>query len=809
MKTVDISNGMLIVRFSGENFSENLSLIKHIPNAIFMPKDRCWKLPILKETIKLFYENGWEISEKLKEMIADNSKVEIDEKKLEGLFPFQIEGVKWLEKRKGVGIIADEMGCISGDAIITVNRSGASEKMELRKAYDFYLSHKSVELKVRGLKGGRFGLLLLSSIISKGDKEVWKLTTESGKYVEATSDHEFLTDKGWTSLNCLKTNDLIVVNGVNVCKLCNSTENIITYKYAKYKGFCKKCMYKELRNQWDCDEKRTKGSDGYIYLTGRKYHNYYRRSTSGTLEHVYLMEKFLGRPLEKYEQVHHKNGIRDDNRLENLQLVTVSEHHKIHRCERNFGDFIHGSGSEIVTIPKYEKVTGIEKVGSKDVYDVIVSSEEHNFLANGIVVHNCGKTVQAIGYAKLHEDLRPILVVCPASVKINWQREIIKWAHEEPEIVYGITPYSLNKDAKWFIINYDIIKDWEEHLQTIGIKAIVIDEAQFISNNSALRTKAIKSLRKSYKSIPLICLSGTPIRNRPSEFFTILNLIAPNVFPNRWKYLNRYCAPYNNGFGWVFNGASNVEELHEMIEPYMIRRQKADVLKDLPAKMKTIVPLALQEVDMKNYRDAEGEFREWLENNKTTIIQEQEQLEKLKQLAYLAKRNSMLKWIDDFLSTGEKLVVMAYHTMAIDDIFSKFRNVAVRLDGKTSQSDRQVAIDRFQNDPSVKLFVGQIQAAGVGITLTAASSLAFAEFTFTPADHLQAEDRIHRIGQSAEMVNIYYLVGVSTVDEKMAKMIDHKNNVVSKIVDGKENKEFFGQENIMEDLIKSYKEVDK
>ena len=110
MKTVDISNGMLIVRFSGENFSENLSLIKHIPNAIFMPKDRCWKLPILKETIKLFYENGWEISEKLKEMIADNSKVEIDEKKLEGLFPFQIEGVKWLEKKKGMGIVSDEMG---------------------------------------------------------------------------------------------------------------------------------------------------------------------------------------------------------------------------------------------------------------------------------------------------------------------------------------------------------------------------------------------------------------------------------------------------------------------------------------------------------------------------------------------------------------------------------------------------------------------------------------------------------------------------------------------------------------------------
>ena len=165
----------------------------------------------------------------------------------------------------------------------------------------------------------------------------------------------------------------------------------------------------------------------------------------------------------------------------------------------------------------------------------------------------------------------------------------------------------------------------------------------------------------------------------------------------------------------------------------------------------------------------------------------------------------MLQWISDFLSTDEKLVVMAYHTMAIDDIYSKFKNVAVKLDGRTNQLERQTAIDTFQKDINKKLFIGQINAAGVGITLTAAHSLAFVEFTYTPTDHLQAEDRIHRIGQDAEMVNIYYLVGFNTVEERITKIIDRKNNIVSEVVDGKENKVFFGEENILKELTKQYK----
>jgi len=529
MKTVDYEDGVLTVKFSGDDFYTCLDFVKNLPGAVFVKESRTWKIPPLSETVKKLKSDNWIFSDYARKMFFEDKKKEIyiDEKQLEGLFPFQVEGVKWLENTGGVGIIGDEMGI--------------------------------------------------------------------------------------------------------------------------------------------------------------------------------------------------------------------------------------------------------------------------------------GKTIQSIGYAKIHEEKRPVLVICPASVKLNWSREIEKWTGECTTILKGRTSYSLAL-AKWYILNYDIVADWLIELIKIDFKIIIVDESQMIANGSAIRTKAVKELRNKFKKSSFIGLSGTPIRNRSSEFFTILNLVAPNVFSNRWKYLHRYCAPYYNGFGWVFNGSSNIEELHEITKPYMIRRLKSEVLKDLPQKIKSIVPLELETIEKSNYEDAEGDFKDWLDSHKELFLAQQQEIEKLKQLAYLAKRNAMMSWISDFLSSGEKLVVMAYHTMAINDIFSKFKDSAVRIDGSTPQEERQKAIDSFQNDPKINLFVGQILAAGVGITLTSASNLAFVEFTFTPADHAQAEDRIHRIGQTAESVNIYYLVADGTVENKLVEMIIGKHKIVKRILDG-QLEEFISKDQtglLVKELSKQY-----
>jgi len=822
MKEVDYNKPILIIRFSGDNFKENLDFVRMIKGSSYVMSGRYWTAPALTETIDKLIKSGWSFTPTAKALLTkkENIEVTIDENKLKGLFPYQIEGIKWLQKYNGIGIVGDEMGCISKDAIVTINRGGASKKLTLADAYKFYENHKEIPLKIRGLKGDRFGLIDLKGIYYSGIKEVFELVTESGKTIKATSDHKFLLQSGiWSELSSIKINDYVTVNGKETCKMCGTDKNIITYEFAKFKGYCKKCMYKHLRDQWDYDEKRIIGDDGYIYVIGKKYHNFHRKSTTGSLLHLIIMEEHLGRELKKDEEVHHINGIRSDNRIENLQLVTRSEHRKIHKSAEKFGDFIHKSGSIVITIPKYEKIVLINKIGFEDTYDVSVEGEYHNFIANSFVVHNCGKTVQAIGYCKINPKKRPVLVICPASIKLNWAREIVTWSGEtDINVIYGSNPYPLQK-SDWYIANYDIlvkrgakdnkgktvIEGWAKEFEKIGIKVVIVDECQFISNEKALRTKAVKYLNKHLKNCSFIGLSGTPIRNRPSEFFTILNLISPEVFPNRWRFLNRYCAPRFNGFGWSFDGASNIEELHELIQPYMIRRLKSEVLSQLPPKIKSIVPLELEEVARKNYEDAEGEFQEWLDKNLNNLKAQQDQMEKLKQLAYLSKRNSMMQWIEDFLSSGEKLVIFAFHHIAIEDLVSKFRNNCVRIDGGTPQKERQVAIDKFQSDPSINLFIGQITAAGIGIDglQNVCSNVVFTELMWTPSDHSQAEDRLHRMkkdGKYENQVTAYYLIAVGTIEDRIVRMLTSKSKNLGKILDGEEVK-FFDKEST--DLIRS------
>jgi SWI/SNF-related matrix-associated actin-dependent regulator 1 of chromatin subfamily A len=451
----------------------------------------------------------------------------------------------------------------------------------------------------------------------------------------------------------------------------------------------------------------------------------------------------------------------------------------------------------------------------------------------------CGKSAQAVSYAKLHKEQIPILVVCPASVKLQWKNEIKFWAKSSSiEVLYGRTRYDL-PSVKWYVINYDILGEEVPKLDEHGnpiinrygkeekyflpsswvyefvdrkVGLIILDECQFISHDS-IRTRAVRLLKQSLPKAKLIGLSGTPIRNRPAEFFNILNLLAPKVFGSKWKFYQKFCDPMHNGYGWTYTGASNLEELHELVKPYMIRRLKSEVLKQLPSKIVTIVPLELEEIERRNYNDAEEKFKEWLESHFKDFITIQEQMEKLKQLAYLAKRNSVLQWIEDFLTTGKKLVVMTYHKMAMDDIYGKFNKVAVKIDGSTSHKGRQEAKDKFIKDDSIKLFVGQILAAGVGVDglQTVCDTMAMVEFTYTPADHAQAEDRLHRMskdGKYADSVSIYYLVADGTIENSLVEMLVAKHKVTKKILDGKEEQFFDGQEkNLVKRLSDKYRRV--
>jgi len=445
-----------------------------------------------------------------------------------------------------------------------------------------------------------------------------------------------------------------------------------------------------------------------------------------------------------------------------------------------------------------------------------------------------GKTAQVIAWLHANPNIRPAVIVVPASIKYNWMREIQKWIGNGPSIsvLSGRNGYKDLKDSEIVIVNYDILglkykkcPDCDgnkqscktckekggffvirEDLMKLSPKAIILDECHYIKNDKAQRTKAVRILASGVPHV--IALSGTPIVNRPVEFFNTIRLVQPALFKSRWAYLKRYCNPVFNGYGWDFRGSSNTKELHDiLVKTVMVRRLKKDVLKDLPAKTISVVPVEIE--NKKEYRRAESDLISWIAEqeglekaNKASRAKVLVSFEKLKQLAVKGKITQAINWIEDFLESGEKLIVFATHREVINQLMDHFKSKTgiVKLDGSTSSQDRQKAVDKFQTDANTRLFVGNIRAAGVGITLTAASNVCFLELGWTPGEHSQAEDRVHRIGQEAvNAVTAWYLIAHNTIEEDIASIIDSKRKVLASVLDGQD----VAEESIVSQLVKA------
>ena len=333
-------------------------------------------------------------------------------------------------------------------------------------------------------------------------------------------------------------------------------------------------------------------------------------------------------------------------------------------------------------------------------------------------------------------------------------------------------------------------------------EGFLVHNCHSVKSSATRRTKAVKKLCKEVPHI--IALSGTPIVNRPIEIYNTLQILDKNLFPNYLAFTRRYCNAHNNGFGIDVNGASHTDELHATLTgTVMLRRKKIDVLKELPDKIYSFVPLALDNTE--EYREAEKDFIAYVRREKgieaaqrIESVEALAKIEGLKQLAVKGKLKEAIEWIKNFLESDQKLVVFCTHKFVIDALMSQFQG-AVKIDGSVNMHDRQRSVDIFQHNPKCKLFVGNVQAAGVGLTLTASSNVAFLELAWSPSLHSQAEDRCHRIGQK-DSVNVHFLLAQNTIEEKIAKMIDAKRKIVDSVLDGKETE----QGNLLSEIMQSY-----
>lgn len=396
-----------------------------------------------------------------------------------------------------------------------------------------------------------------------------------------------------------------------------------------------------------------------------------------------------------------------------------------------------------------------------------------------------GKTTSTI-IAALETGAKKILIVCPASLKINWQREIENYSDRSVYISEGKN-FSIEHD--FVIVNYDILKnfydlkDKDNSLITKGnFDLIILDEAHYVSNGQAARTKLVNSFSKKCERVWL--LTGTPMTNRPMNYFNLLSLVESPVSQNWMAYAIRYCQGYQFTAGtrkiWNVTGASNLEELRDRTSRQVLRRLKTEVL-DLPEKIITPVYLRLKS---KLYEGLMGEYYDWYNKNpdeSSSLTVQFSKLMKVRQVIAEEKIKDTIELAENILEQDKKVIIFTNFTETLNRIADHFGKQAVRLDGSTSKPQRQYAVDQFQDNDKIKVFVGNVKAAGVGITLTAAEAVIINDLSFVPGDLAQAEDRAYRYGQK-NSVSVYYPIFDNSIEAIIYDMVNRKKQNIGTVM---------------------------
>ena len=398
-----------------------------------------------------------------------------------------------------------------------------------------------------------------------------------------------------------------------------------------------------------------------------------------------------------------------------------------------------------------------------------------------------GKTTATI-IAALETGSKKILIICPASLKINWQREIENYSDRPVYIAEG---KKFSTESDFVIVNYDILKNFHDTdpkkkngsiLNQSNFDLVILDEAHMISNPQAQRTKIINHFVKDIKRVWL--LTGTPMTSRPMNYYNLLNIIESPVAQNWMAYAIRYCQGYQFMAGrrkvWNVTGASNLEELRDRTSKQILRRLKEDVL-DLPDKIISPVYLRLKS---KEYEELMGEYYDWFDNKKdesSSLTVQFSKLMKVRKVIANEKTKQTIEFAENIVEQGKKVIIFTNFTDTLQTIYQHFGKQAVYLDGSCSKPHRQNAVDEFQENDKIKVFVGNLKAAGVGLTLTAAEVVIMNDLSFVPAEHAQAEDRAYRYGQKSNVL-VYYPLYENTIEGAVYDILNRKKEIIRTVM---------------------------
>ena len=419
-----------------------------------------------------------------------------------------------------------------------------------------------------------------------------------------------------------------------------------------------------------------------------------------------------------------------------------------------------------------------------------------------------GKTRQSVIAMVEAEGEGPYLVICPASIKRNWAREIeIVFPDAEPAIV-GPGPLPPIDYSGWIIVNYEILGKNLDKLLAFDWKGVVFDEAHYLKNYQSQRSRNASKLVKEIKrDLVVHALTGTPMTSRPRDLFPLLQILNHPLGKSFLSFAKRYCEAYQGDFGWVADGASNLEELTVQLHGVMLRRTKDEVL-DLPPKVRTWMDVELHPYAIQHFNRLVQEFiskfdtpeaidgrpesvglssahRDELDDSidTTDLGSGMGRITQVRRAIAFVKCRHTIKFVENALEQGEKVIIFTSFLNTMQRFRKHFKDRAVYVSGEVPVHERQDRVDRFQNDDDIKIFVANMHIAGVGINLTAARQIVFNDLDWVPANHWQAEDRAYRIGQTGT-VNVTYMIATGTVDSFVKTVLETKAALMDSIVEG-------------------------
>ena len=430
-----------------------------------------------------------------------------------------------------------------------------------------------------------------------------------------------------------------------------------------------------------------------------------------------------------------------------------------------------------------------------------------------------GKTIQVIGLINMRPDLKNVLIIPPASLKLNWKAELERWlVRKTPvSIVNGDFPILVG-DSNIVIVNYEQVSKHRNAIDGVNWDLLVVDESHYLKTAKAQRTIAVLGRWSAspgdvvhpIRARKRVFLTGTPLLNRPKELWTTVKALDPGCLGRNYKdFHEKYCAGYKTQYGWQVDGASNLDELNALLRVrFMLRRKKEDVLSELPQKRRqlillppltpeTVLALEAERSTMETQYGLEyqRQFVEELSVNRASEEYKKavQKLNVLEATAFdetagvrhntaLAKVPLVIQHLKDALESEDKVVVFAHHHDVIDGLLEGLKDYgAIKMDGRDPLANRPVLVRTFQLNPNTRVLIGSIGAMGYGFTLTAASYVAFAELDWVPGSLSQAEDRLHRIGQRHSVL-VQHLMLDGSFDGRMAQVVIDKMGVIQQAI---------------------------